>query len=626
MILKVPKHLTDLNIVLQMHLMTKEYSDKHYEDQSDLEYLYQKNLNFDYVREFIEITCPNDDKYTIDYLTSLFYKLKGCEEIFNQIENHLGIKFVEKPRYQIDYLLYKIEYINTNRIDGYFRAFKNFLRSLLYFMNDGYGYSSELIDPDIDYSEYIFTDSEGNDTVSIEGKSSSSFSGKVDIISTKDGLYQNYKEVFSPDWVKIEITDDGIKYSATSNTSSSARTGVIYLQQDDSDKVIVITIYQPGTSGGGGGGGDNPNPPVNPPDETKYVFTDSYGNTSVRNNSHSTSNKEFTDSNQIISTKNGSFTNFTVSSNSDWLVPKIEGSKISYSASENTDKNPRIGILTAVQTDTKKIITITVVQGGTDESIIVPDPNDYIFTTKEGNTSVSDTSHSQSPEGFEEVLKDIISTKNGKDIGYTASSDSDWLDVEVDENGDIRYTTDDNDSEFPRTGIITIVQYESGKTITITVTQGGKGGSESSRYTFTDIYHNTSYTDEKNKNNNKSFSSQMAMISNKDGSELIGFSVSCDSDWLTVSNNDYLIYYTAEENKSESPRTATITAVQNESGKVYTLKVVQGEYKKNPGLDDLVNLVDLINFTVDDELLCMSDLGSIMYKEYSFNYDERDQY
>lgn len=626
MILKIPKHLTDLNIVLQMHQLVSEYSSNYYEDTSGEDYLYLKDLNFDYVREFIEMSCPNSDIYTIDYLTNLFYKIKGATEVFNQVENHLGIKFKGKPRYQINYLLYEFEVIKTNNINGYFRAFKNFLRSLLYFVNDGTdsGNNSELL-PDEDDSDYVFTDIEGNEVISIEKSSNSSFTGNIDIISTKDNNPQGYKVVVCPPWMSVEITNEGIKYSATENTSESSRTGVIYLQQDESGKVIVITISQPGTSGGGGtGGGD-----VNPPGEIKYVFTDSNGNTSVRDDSHSKSSSEFTGSTQIISTKNGSFTEFTVSSNSDWLTPRIEGSKIIYDATKNDQESPRIGIITAVQKETGKVITITVVQGGTDETIVIPDPDDYVFTTEDGGTSVTDISHSQSPDGFEGKVEDIISTKNDKDIGYTASSDSDWLHVEIDENRDVIYTADDNEDEFPRTGTITVVQDESGKVITITVTQGGKGGSESNRYNFTDIYFNTSATDSRKEENNKSFTDSWYMISNKDNSELVGFSTSCDSDWLTVSNNITTITYTATENKSEETRTATITAIQNESGKIFILKVVQGGYMVDPDdpnpPGDLTNPVDLIEFIVDDELLCLSDMGVIMYKEYSFNFDNRDQ-
>lgn len=625
MILKIPKHLTDLNVVLQMHLLVKEYSEKHYEEDSNDDYLYQKDLNFDYVKNFIEITCPNSDKYTIDYLTSLFYKLKGSLEIFNQIEKHLGMTFIKKPKYSINYLYYYIDVIHTNNINEYLRSFRNFLRSLLYFANDYTDSEDDELLPDVDDSDYVFTDVDGNEIAAIEGSSNSSFSGNIGIISTKDGDYQNYEVAVKPDWINVEITDEGIKYSVTGNTSESARTGVIYLRQDESGKVIVITVYQPGTSGGGGGGGTDPDKPVNPPDETKYVFTDSNGNTSARNDSHSKSNKGFTDSNQIISTKNGSFTEFTVTSNSEWLVPKIEGSKITYTATENNSESPRIGILTAIQKDTGKVITITVVQGGTDQSIVIPDPDDYIFTLKDGSTSTTDITHGQSPDKFEGRVEGIISTKNGEDIDYTASSDSDWLHVKVDENGDVVYTADKNEDEFPRTGVITVVQDESGKTITITVTQGGKGGSESNRYIFTDIDGNASATDNKNSENNKSFTNNWYMISNKDGN-LIGFSVSSDSDWLTVGNNINFMTYTAEENKSEDPRTATITAIQNESGKIFVLKVTQGGVVKDPTHPgDMATPMNLIEFIVDDELLCLSDVGVIMYKEYSFNFDNRDQ-
>ena len=172
--LVIPSHLTEINVVLQMYMLMNKYTESGYEEYVDSNDYLQRDRNFDYIRSFIERT-GNRDSFTNEYLINLFYKLKGNYKVFSEMEKHLGLKF-KKIHYDINHLDYSLESATTNNNSDYFGMLKNFLRSLLYFVNDGTdpnGNDSELEDP-IDNSDYVFTTDDGKTKVVISNDKESS--------------------------------------------------------------------------------------------------------------------------------------------------------------------------------------------------------------------------------------------------------------------------------------------------------------------------------------------------------------------------------------------------------------------------------------------------------------------
>lgn len=619
--LVIPSHLTEINVVLQMYMLMNKYSESGYEEYVDSNDYLQRDRNFDYIRNFIERT-GNRDSFTNEYLINLFYKLKGNYKVFSEMEKHLGLKFKE-IHYDINHLDYSLESAATNDNSDYFSMLKNFLRSLLYFVNDGTdpnGNDSELEDP-IDNSDYVFTTDKGETRVVINNDKESS-EGTVGIISTKDGENHGYKITTNNEWIHVTIDENGdIHYELDENDTNSDRVGVITAVQDDSGKVITIVITQ--SSEGGG---------IIDPDNPDYIFTDSKGSTSIKDKSHNNSSDSFIGSTDIISTKGGKDIGYSVSSNVSWIIPIIdENGDIKYKVDENINDEPRIGVITAVQDGSGKVITITVTQGGANgTSYPDPDPSSkYIFTDWEGNKNAIDNRHSGSTSQFTDSW-DIISTKDGFPLGYTASSNSPWLTVTIDTNGNLLYTATVNTSTNPRVGVITLIQNETGNVITLVVTQGGvKINPDDHTYIFTDTEGEIENEDERYKKNKEPFKDSWELISTRDNKDFVDFTVSTNVNWLKVwAENGSIVYEVKDSNESDKPRTAVITAIQKESYNIFILTVTQGSINVDPEEPDLPTNpdadLDLMNLLVDDKMSVIGGVNLILYKEYSYNFEDGD--
>lgn len=177
----------------------------------------------------------------------------------------------------------------------------------------------------------------------------------------------------------------------------------------------------------------------------------------------------------------------------------------------------------------------------------------------------------------------ITSTKSGSYIGYSVQSKPDWCSVDYRDQTSTsmlaKITMTANSSSSSRSGTITFVQNESGKTVNVNITQA-----VATTYEFS-ADQSTWNADANGSANNSYFCIQLK--SKKNGSK-IGYTVSSKPSWVTevtekplgascpvLSGYDYSFVIISSANSSSSSRSGTVTLKQNESGKTVNITVNQ---------------------------------------------------
>ena len=203
----------------------------------------------------------------------------------------------------------------------------------------------------------------------------------------------------------------------------------------------------------------------------------------------------------------------------------------------------------------------------------------YEFQFHDGRTSKSRSVTGESQD-IEEV---IISTKNDSYIGYSVKSKPSWCSVDyrdqTSESMKAVVTLSANTTSSSRSGDIVFVQNESGKIVTLSITQD-----VAVTYEFS-TNQNTWNADANGGANNSYLCIQLK--SKKNGSK-IGYAVSSKPSWVTevtekpsgvscpvLSGYDYSFVIISSANSSSSSRSGTVTLKQNESGKTVNITVNQ---------------------------------------------------
>ena len=203
----------------------------------------------------------------------------------------------------------------------------------------------------------------------------------------------------------------------------------------------------------------------------------------------------------------------------------------------------------------------------------------YEFQFHDGRTSKSRSVTGESQD-IEEV---IISTKNDSYIGYSVKSKPSWCSVDyrdqTSESMKAVVTLSANTTSSSRSGDIVFVQNESGKTVTLSITQAVA-------VTYEFSTNQSTWNADANGGANNSYLC-IQLKSKKNGSK-IGYTVSSKPSWVTgvtekpsgvacpvLSGYDYSFVIIASANSSSSPRSGTVTLKQNESGKTVNITVNQ---------------------------------------------------
>lgn len=203
----------------------------------------------------------------------------------------------------------------------------------------------------------------------------------------------------------------------------------------------------------------------------------------------------------------------------------------------------------------------------------------YEFQFHDGRTSKSRSVTGESQD-IEEV---IISTKNDLYIGYSVKSKPSWCSVDyrdqTSESMKAVVTLSANTTSSSRSGDIVFVQNESGKTVTLSITQDVA-------VTYEFSTNQSTWNADANGGANNSYLC-IQLKSKKNGSK-IGYAVSSKPSWVTevtekpsgascpvLLGYDYSFVIISSANSSSSSRSGTVTLKQNESGKTVNITVNQ---------------------------------------------------
>lgn len=197
----------------------------------------------------------------------------------------------------------------------------------------------------------------------------------------------------------------------------------------------------------------------------------------------------------------------------------------------------------------------------------------YEFQFHDGRTSKSRSVTGESQD-IEEV---IISTKSGSYIGYSVKSTPDWCSVDyrdqTSESMKAVVTLSANTTSSSRSGDIVFVQNESGKTITLSISQARQ-----MLYKFT--FDDNTTSDKSLSVQAASNDAQYTIKSTLNGS-YHGFATTSKPSWITTeyknpaSDSMICVLKITANTSTSSSRTGSVVLTQNDSGKTLKINVTQ---------------------------------------------------
>lgn len=197
----------------------------------------------------------------------------------------------------------------------------------------------------------------------------------------------------------------------------------------------------------------------------------------------------------------------------------------------------------------------------------------YEFQFHDGRTSKSRSVTGESQD-IEEV---IISTKSGSYIGFSVKSKPDWCSVDyrdqTSESMKAVVTLSANTTSSSRSGDIVFVQNESGKTITLSISQARQ-----MLYKFT--FDDNTTSDKSLSVQAASNDAQYTIKSTLNGS-YHGFATTSKPSWITTeyknqaSDSMICVLRITANTSTSSSRTGSVVLTQNDSGKTLKINVTQ---------------------------------------------------
>lgn len=228
-----------------------------------------------------------------------------------------------------------------------------------------------------------------------------------------------------------------------------------------------------------------------------------------------------------------------------------------FTISSNSSTSSRSANVYFTQSESGKRDYATISQSG-----YVPPADNYVFTWHNGSTS--NKSESFQATGAVSSAITLVSTKNGSNHPWSTTSHPSWITI-VSETATSVTIQASNNTGSARSGSVVLTQEDSGKTLTINVSQGAKPAENVYVFTITPNTYDAPYS---------SASFIPRTVSTKNGSN-IGYSLtSGGTDWVVVSTTGKT---TVEilKNTTSNTRSTTLVFTQNESGKTQSIKITQ---------------------------------------------------
>lgn len=204
-----------------------------------------------------------------------------------------------------------------------------------------------------------------------------------------------------------------------------------------------------------------------------------------------------------------------------------------------------------------------------------PPADTYVFTWHNGSTS--NKSESFQATGAVSSAITLVSTKNGSNHPWSTTSHPSWITI-VSETATSVTIQASNNTGSARSGSVVLTQEDSGKTLTVNVSQDAKPAED--EYTFEIRKSDEEYTGKTSITfdvpaSTVGWSGNYAYRSRKNGEQFANVSFSSSASWLHVkSSGAYTVYH----NTGSSSRSGTITLTQAESGLKCYIYINQSGY------------------------------------------------
>lgn len=385
------------------------------------------------------------------------------------------------------------------------------------------------------------------------------------------------------------------------NTSTSSRTATITASY--SGKSATCTVTQAGAE-----------PTI------EYVFTISPWQVNV-GASGGTGDIGFT-SYKLV---NGNQISLGYSIDSSTLPSWATYSNGRFTISSNSSTSSRSANVYFTQNESGNRDYATITQSG-----YVPPADNYVFTWEGGSTSDVSASFPWdfSANGTAANIP-VISTKNGSSQSWSVSSKPSWITTST-TSSKVTISASDN-SGSARSGSVVLTQEDSGKTLTINVSQEAEATDEYylgvRKSGETSSYESITFNNVPAKTTN--WSGDYTYVSRKNGVFFDNVSFSANVSWITVDSNGS---YTVAHNTSGLPRQGTITLTQGESGLKCYVNIYQQEYSPTHGMRvspssiKVSSSAQTVNISVDSYRTVLHSDGSETEESVDYEFSTNSEW
>lgn len=331
----------------------------------------------------------------------------------------------------------------------------------------------------------------------------------------------------------------GTTVSASVNELTSSRIGTVTITQNESNKTATISLSQSGAT-----------------PSTTYTFSvnpykvnvgSSGGSGSVTISSYKTDGSSIYD------------VDYSIDSSTLPSWASFNKSTSTFTIQSTTSTVGRTAKVYFDQDESGKRDYAELTQTG-----YTPPADTYVFTWHNGSTS--NKSESFQATGAVSSAITLVSTKNGSNHPWSTTSHPSWITI-VAETATIVTIQASSNTGSARSGSVVLTQEDSGKTLTINVSQDAYVA-DTYVFTITPNTYDASYS-------NATFIPRT--VSTKNGSN-IGYSLTSGStDWVVVDTTGKITVEVLK-NTTSSTRSTTLVFTQNESGKTQSIEITQSGY------------------------------------------------
>jgi hypothetical protein len=145
----IPENLRRIAVVSQLCKLINEYANYYEEEPEDSFNDYDFYLSYDPVKKFIGLCIPEEEFYAedsvwdksqnydtiINYLSRLFYSVKGTRLVLEYMKKYLDLTFIGEIKYSPGFISFQLETINISDETVFREYLEGFLDALLFYEN-----------------------------------------------------------------------------------------------------------------------------------------------------------------------------------------------------------------------------------------------------------------------------------------------------------------------------------------------------------------------------------------------------------------------------------------------------------------------------------------------------------